>query len=101
MKLAFDEYYTTVADYNRAEFELFHAMGYPAQELTLRQPAGPRPTGRPDAADLPAPGRQRAASGHPLIGPTLASCIATVLGPEAAPGPAPARSRGGRDCRRS
>ncbi len=40
MKLAFDEYFTTVADYNRAEFELFHAMGYPAQELTLRQPAG-------------------------------------------------------------
>ncbi len=41
MKLAFDEYYTTVADYNRAEFELFHATGYPAQELTLRQPPGP------------------------------------------------------------
>ncbi len=41
MKIAFDEYYTTVADYNRAEFELFHAMGYPAQELTLKQPPGP------------------------------------------------------------
>jgi outer membrane protein TolC len=41
MKIAFDEYYTTVADYNRAQFELFHAMGYPAQELTLRQPPGP------------------------------------------------------------
>ena len=27
MKLAFDEYYTTVADYNRAQFELFHATG--------------------------------------------------------------------------
>jgi outer membrane protein TolC len=40
MKLAFDEYYTTVADYNRAQFELFHAMGYPAQEITLRQPTG-------------------------------------------------------------
>jgi outer membrane protein TolC len=41
MKLAFDEYYTTVADYNRAQFELFHAMGYPAQEITLHQPPGP------------------------------------------------------------
>jgi outer membrane protein TolC len=41
MKIAFDEYYTTVADYNRAQFELFHAIGYPAQELTLKQPAGP------------------------------------------------------------
>ncbi len=41
MKLAFDEYYTTVSDYNRAEFELFHAMGYPAQEVTLKTPPGP------------------------------------------------------------
>jgi outer membrane protein TolC len=41
MKLAFDEYFTTVADYNRAQFELFHALGYPAQELTLKQPPGP------------------------------------------------------------
>jgi hypothetical protein len=30
-----------VADYNRAEFELFHALGYPAQELALKQPPGP------------------------------------------------------------
>jgi Outer membrane efflux protein len=34
LKVAFDEYFTTVADYNRAEFELFHAMGYPAQEIS-------------------------------------------------------------------
>ncbi len=27
---AFDEYFTTVAEYNRAQFELFHALGYPA-----------------------------------------------------------------------
>ena len=37
MKLAFDEYFTTVADYNRAQFEMFHALGYP----------GPRNRGRP------------------------------------------------------
>src|SRR5262249_52968141 len=30
LKRAFDEYFTTVADYNRAQFELFHALGYPA-----------------------------------------------------------------------
>jgi outer membrane protein TolC len=41
MKIAFNEYFTTIADYNRAQFELFHAMGYPAQELTLKQPPGP------------------------------------------------------------
>jgi hypothetical protein len=37
---AFDEYYTTVADYNRAQFELFHALGYPASELALLRPPG-------------------------------------------------------------
>ena len=41
---AIDEYFTTVADYNRAQFELFHAMGYPAQELAvLRTPGSPVP----------------------------------------------------------
>jgi outer membrane protein TolC len=34
MKLSFDEYYTTVAEYNRAQFALFHALGYPASEAT-------------------------------------------------------------------
>ena len=50
MQIAFNEYFTTVADYNRAQFELFHALGYPAQELTmLRTPGDVRdvPTGRP------------------------------------------------------
>ncbi len=51
MKVAFDEYFTTVADYNRAEFELFHALGYPAQEITYLRPPGnlePVDTARPD-----------------------------------------------------
>ena len=40
LNASFDEYFTTVAEYNRAEFELFHAMGYPARELAqLRPPA--------------------------------------------------------------
>jgi outer membrane protein TolC len=50
MKLAFDEYFTTVADYNRAQFELFHAMGYPARELADLRTAGevmPVDTDRP------------------------------------------------------
>ncbi|MGO9921957.1 MAG: TolC family protein [Isosphaeraceae bacterium] len=50
LKLAFDEYFTTVADYNRAEFELFHALGYPAQEITYLRPTGnlePIDTARP------------------------------------------------------
>ncbi len=50
MKLAFDDYFSTVAEYNRAQFELFHALGYPAQEVTLHQPPGEPsdvPTDRP------------------------------------------------------
>jgi outer membrane protein TolC len=51
MKVAFDEYFSTVADYNRAEFELFHALGYPAQEITYLRPPGnlePVDTARPN-----------------------------------------------------
>ena len=40
LKLAFDEYFTTVADYNRAQFELFRALGYPAREIALLRPPG-------------------------------------------------------------
>jgi hypothetical protein len=50
MKLAFDEYFSTLADYNRAQFELFHALGYPAQEITCLKPPGsvqPLDTTRP------------------------------------------------------
>jgi outer membrane protein TolC len=51
LKLAFDEYFTTLADYNRAQFELFRALGYPAQEITYLRPPGeiePVDTARPD-----------------------------------------------------
>ena len=41
MKKAFDEYFTTVAEYNRAQFDLFHALGYPAREITYVRPPGP------------------------------------------------------------
>jgi hypothetical protein len=40
LKSALDEYFTTVAEYNRAEFELFHALGYPANEIAHLRPAG-------------------------------------------------------------
>ncbi len=41
MKVAFDEYFTTVAEYNRSQFQIFHALGYPAREITYLQPPGP------------------------------------------------------------
>ena len=50
LKVAFDEYFTTVAEYNRAEFQMFHALGYPAREVAGFQPPGdiqPVDTSRP------------------------------------------------------
>jgi outer membrane protein TolC len=38
MKVAFDEYFATVAEYNRAQFQLFRALGYPAQEISTLRP---------------------------------------------------------------
>jgi outer membrane protein TolC len=40
LKVAFDEYFTTVAEYNMAEFQMFHALGYPAREVAGFQPPG-------------------------------------------------------------
>ncbi len=51
MKLAFDEYFSTVAEYNKAQFELFHALGYPAREIAYLRPPGdivPVDTARPN-----------------------------------------------------
>ena len=62
MMVAFDEYFTTVADYNRSQFELFHALGYPAREITYLQTPGTvepvdtsRPTYLPPVGNGPPP----------------------------------------------
>ena len=50
LKLALDEYFTTVAEYNRAGFAMYHALGYPAREVALERPPGsplPVDTSRP------------------------------------------------------
>jgi outer membrane protein TolC len=38
---AYLNYFLTVADYNRAQFRLYRALGYPAQVLACEKPAGP------------------------------------------------------------
>ena len=51
LKLAFDDYFMTVSQYNRAQFELFHALGYPAREISYFKPPGevqPVDTTRPN-----------------------------------------------------
>jgi hypothetical protein len=51
LKITFDEYFTTISEYNRAQFLVFHALGYPAREITYLHPpgeVGPVDTTRPD-----------------------------------------------------
>ncbi len=50
LKTAYDNYFATVAEYNTAQFELFHALGYPAREISyFRRPGeiAPVDTARP------------------------------------------------------
>jgi hypothetical protein len=41
LQQAYINYYTSANDYNRAQFQLFRALGYPAQTLACRDPLGP------------------------------------------------------------
>ncbi|QEH35117.1 Outer membrane efflux protein [Aquisphaera giovannonii] len=44
LQRSFNEYFATVAEYNGAQFALFHALGYPAREVAeLRLPGEPVP----------------------------------------------------------
>ena len=50
LMVAYNQYFSTVADYNRAQFEMFHALGYPAREVAAMHPPGdaaPVDTSRP------------------------------------------------------
>jgi len=38
---AYENYINTVADYNTAQFAMFHALGYPARELAFSRRTGP------------------------------------------------------------
>jgi outer membrane protein TolC len=54
LNIAFNEYFTTVAEYNRAQFELFRALGYPAREVSsLRTPGDVLPTNTARPGYLP------------------------------------------------
>ncbi|WP_165074374.1 TolC family protein [Paludisphaera rhizosphaerae] len=54
LQVAFDEYFSTVGDYNRAQFEMFHALGYPAREVVqLNTPGEPLPVDVTRPAYLP------------------------------------------------
>jgi len=40
LKMAYYDYWTTVAEYNQAQFRLFHALGYPAREVAYFRRTG-------------------------------------------------------------
>lgn len=56
----YNRYFATVADYNRAQFQLYHDLGYPAQGLAVERPPGtPMPvnTARPSYLPPVSPAR--------------------------------------------
>lgn len=59
---AYNDYYGATADYNRAEFRLYHVLGNPAQELTHGLPPCPK-IEQPPAAATTALDRPRAMFG--------------------------------------
>ena len=69
MKTAFDEYFTTVAEYNRARVRAVPRAGLPRPRNHLRPASGHRRAGGHDTARLPAPGGQWAAPGNTLKRP--------------------------------
>jgi outer membrane protein TolC len=62
LKLAYDNYFATVSQYNQAQFEMFHALGYPAREISYFRRTGEimpvdtsRPGGLPPVGTGPPP----------------------------------------------
>ncbi|HEX7448530.1 MAG TPA: hypothetical protein VF306_13345 [Pirellulales bacterium] len=41
LNMAYDDYWSTVAEYNQAQFRVYHALGYPARELAYFRRTGP------------------------------------------------------------
>jgi isopentenyl diphosphate isomerase/L-lactate dehydrogenase-like FMN-dependent dehydrogenase len=40
LNLAYQRYFTAVNKYNQAEFQLYHAIGYPSRIVALERPTG-------------------------------------------------------------
>jgi hypothetical protein len=59
LQQAYLNYYTSTNDYNRAEFRLYRALGYPAQKLACGDSLGPAvpvdPSRPPQMAPVHAP----------------------------------------------
>jgi uncharacterized protein (TIGR03000 family) len=66
---AFNHYYGTVGDYNRTQFQLYRALGNPAQLLPMLNPENPECGSNPNPAPPPpaSPPPPNAANGSPAI----------------------------------
>jgi uncharacterized protein (TIGR03000 family) len=65
---AYNNYYGTVGDYNRNQFQLYRALGNPAQLLPLLNPENPECGSNPNPAPPPpaSPPPPSAANGNPV-----------------------------------
>ncbi len=50
---AYADYYGAVADYDRAQFALYHALGHPAQAVATQDLAPPAPAPPPAGSRTP------------------------------------------------
>jgi len=64
---SYDNYFQAINDYNRSQFRLYHAMGFPSQNLACQNPPGPI---IPVETSRPQPGLA------PVVAPTPCSCPA-------------------------
>ncbi|HEY2882811.1 MAG TPA: TolC family protein [Pirellulales bacterium] len=56
LRQAYLNYYSSINDYNRAQFRLYHALGYPAQQITRSAAwSTPTPADCPSPSELSAP----------------------------------------------
>ena len=74
LKDAFDEYFSTVAEYNRAQFDLYHAAGLSRPGNLDLPPPRRGVAGKQDAAAVSSPGRQWAAAGD-AVGLDFGRCV--------------------------
>jgi uncharacterized protein (TIGR03000 family) len=81
---AYRDYYGSIADYNRAQFQLYRALGNPAQVLPMMDPNNPAcntvPTNNPSPPPPAAPPAPNAAMGKGdanVAGPAIATAAAS------------------------
>lgn len=93
LQQAYADYYTSIADYNRAQFQLYRALGNPAQALAMQEdganglPCGSAAPACPPAVAAPLP------AASPPAPPAPSPALPTYPEPLVAPAPNRGESR--------